>query len=443
MFKSFYYKLGFYATLVVLSTACATYLVISQNYLYVIVAVVVLLSSLNALNRQYKKYNQNIIFLLNALDNGDYSFHFSETKLSRREKELNVVMNRIKEILVNAREEVMENEKFLGIIIECVPVGMIIMDEQGGIITVNRTVLQWLGVSSLTHVNQLTNVDESYPALFYNLRPGDSPQLTIVNEREELQISLRVTEISLKQGIMRLITFNNIGSELESKEMESWIRLIRVMTHEIMNSIAPITSLSDTLLDVMRSNPTDTYNLRKNTVEAFETINTTAKGLLTFVESYRKFTAIPQPVMKPFPVRELIEQVMNLHLPIAAEKNVCIQIVSTGNFNLYADKNLIMQVLVNLVKNAIEAAAENSGVQIGFTRKSDGKTVIDVANTGKLISEDVLPLIFIPFFTTKEKGSGIGLSVSRYIMRLHGGNLLHSVSPNGMTMFSIVFPETI
>ncbi len=99
-----------------------------------------------------------------------------------------------------------------------------------------------------------------------------------------------------------------------------------------------------------------------------------------------------------------------------------------------------MQVLVNLVKNAIEAADENGGVQIGFTRKTDGKTVIDIANTGELISKDVLPLIFIPFFTTKEKGSGIGLSVSRYIMRLHGGNLLHSVSPNGMTVFSMVFP---
>jgi len=439
MFKSIYYKLGVYVVLVMLSTAGATYLIILQNYLYVIPAALVLLFSLYAVNRQYKKYNQNIIFLLNALDNGDYSFHFSETEVSRREKELNMVMNRIKEILINAREEVMKNEKFLSVIIETVPVGMMLMDEQGGIITVNSTLLQWFGLPSLTHVNQLGRVNESYPDMFVRLRPGDSSQLSIINEREEMQISLRVTEISLKQSVMKLISFSNIGSELESKEMESWIRLIRVMTHEIMNSIAPITSLSNTLLDILRPEPTDSKNLRKTTVEAFETIHTTAQGLLNFVESYRTFSAIPQPVIQPFPVRKLIVQAVNLHAQQSAEKNISVQALSSDDFNLYADKNLVMQVLVNVLKNAIEATNENGAIHINFTQRRDGKTVIDIANTGQPIPKDILPLIFIPFFTTKEKGSGIGLSVSRYIMRLHGGNLLHSVSGDGMTVFSLVF----
>ncbi len=442
MFKSIHYRLGFYITLVVLSTICATYLVVTQNYLYVIIAVVVLLASLNALNRQYIKFNQNIIFLLNALDNGDYSFHFSETKRSTREKEINMVLNRIKEILVNAREEVMENEKFLSIIVECVPVGIIIMDELGGITTVNRTVLQWLGMPSLTHVNQLGNVNETYPNLFRNLQPGDSPQLIISNEREELQISLQVTETNLKQGMIKVITFSNIGNELENKEIESWIRLIRVMTHEIMNSIAPISSLSDTLLGILRSNSGNTESLRKNTVEAFETINTTAKGLLSFVGSYRKFTTVPQPVVKPFPAKQMVEQVVNLHSQSANEKNVDIRLISSGDIDLHADKNLVMQVLVNVVKNAIEATNENGEVRIGIEQLPDGKTIIDVANTGTPIPKDILPFIFIPFFTTKEKGNGIGLSVSRYIMRLHSGNLLHSVSPKGMTIFSLIFPAS-
>jgi len=422
-----------------LSSSCAAWLAASQNYLYVIPAALVLLFSLNAVNRQYKKFNQNIIFLLDALDNGDYSFHFSETKISRREKELNVVMNRIKEILVNAREEVIENEKFLSLVIETVPVGMMIMDEQGGIATANRTALQWFGLPSLTHVKQLGRVNETYPDIFVKLRPGNSLQLSIINEREELQISLRVTEINFKQGVMKLISFSNIGGELESKEMESWIRLIRVMTHEIMNSIAPITSLSDTLLGVLRSNTEYGENLKKTTVEAFETIHATAQGLLTFVESYRKFSAIPQPVIKPFPARELVVQTVNLHAQQAAGKNISVQVISSDDFNLYADKNLIMQVLVNVLKNAIEATNENGEIQINFTQQSNGKTVIDIANTGQPISQDILPLIFIPFFTTKEKGSGIGLSVSRHIMRLHGGNLLHSVSADGMTVFSMVF----
>jgi nitrogen fixation/metabolism regulation signal transduction histidine kinase len=270
MFKSIHYKTGFYIVLVVVSTAFATWLVIGQQYLFAIPVVVVWVVCLFAINRQIRKFNHNIIFLLDALDNGDYSFHFSETRISRREKELNRVMNRIKEILTNAREEVIESEKFLSIIVETVPVGIILMNEQGGITTVNRTVLQWFGLPSLTHVNQLGRVNETWPGMFAGLRPGDSQQLTVANEREELQISLRVTAINFKQGIMRLISFSNIGSELESKEIESWIRLIRVMTHEIMNSIAPITSLSDTMLGFLRTGSAGNKNLQKNTEEAFE-----------------------------------------------------------------------------------------------------------------------------------------------------------------------------
>ena len=238
---------------------------------------------------------------------------------------------------------------------------------------------------------------------------------------------------------MRLISFQSIGNELESKEIESWIRLIRVMTHEIMNSVAPITSLSETMLSILRSGSTESEGMRKTTVEAFETIHSTAKGLSTFVESYRKFSAIPQPEIKPFPLNELVAQVVNLHAQSAADRNIRIQIVATDNLCLSADKNLIMQVLVNTLKNAIEAANEHGEIEIDFSQRQSGKIVISVANTGSPISKDIIPFIFTPFFTTKEGGTGIGLSVSRYIMRLHGGNLLHSVSPKGMTVFSLVF----
>jgi nitrogen fixation/metabolism regulation signal transduction histidine kinase len=365
---------------------------------------------------------------------------FSETKLFEREKELNMVMNRIRELLVNAREEVMENEKFLSIIVETVPVGIIIMDEQGGITTVNRTVLRWFGLNSLTHISQLARVNETYPKLFAGLRPGDSSQLTIVNEREELQISLQVTEINVKQGIMRLISFSSIGNELESKEIESWIRLIRVMTHEIMNSIAPITSLSDTLLGVLRSAPSDSENMRKTTVEAFETINTTAKGLLTFVESYRKFTAIPQPVIQPFPVQELVTQAVNLHTPSATEKKITVHLISSGDFNLYADKNLVMQVLVNVFKNAIEATNENGEIHINLTQQHNGKAVIDFANTGQAIPQDILPFIFIPFFTTKENGTGLGLTVVFKVIKEHRGEISVKSKEGEGTVFTIALP---
>ena len=166
------------------------------------------------------------------------------------------------------------------------------------------------------------------------------------------------------------------------------------------------------------------------------------------MDSYRKFTAIPKPVIKPFSALELVEQAVNLHTHLAADKNINIRVFALEDIALNADKNLIIQVLVNLIKNAIEAANENGEIHIDITctldevqsiRQDYEKIVIDIANTGQPIPQDVLSFIFIPFFTTKETGSGVGLSVSRYIMRLHGGNLLHSVSPKGMTVFSMVF----
>jgi two-component system, NtrC family, nitrogen regulation sensor histidine kinase NtrY len=443
MFKSIQYKLILFICLLIVSVAGLTYFLIFRDYTFAIIAVIVVLVSLNSLQRHYKKFNSNILFLLNALDNGDYSFHFSESNLSRREKELNTMLNRIKEILANARKEVIENEKFLSLIIESVSTGIIILDDFGHVQTVNKSALQVLGLPVFTHLNQLSGVNEDFPELFRNMKSGDNPQITIANECEEMQVSLRLSEIKLKNGRMKVITLNNIGNELETKEMESWIRLIRVMTHEIMNSIAPITSLSETLLLLHKMpKPRETdENLKSNTIEAFETIHTTAKGLLSFVDSYRKFTGIPKPVIQPFALKPLLDKVLHLEQKVIEEKNIKLKLISIDeDVELLADEKLITQVLVNLMKNAIEAIGqtENGQIIIRCNKQTTGQVSIDICNTGKPIPKEVLPHIFIPFFTTKETGTGIGLSVSRYIMRLHGGKLTHSTSPEGWTVFTVI-----
>ena len=260
-----------------------------------------------------------------------------------------------------------------------------------------------------------------------------------------MQVSLRLSEIKLKNGQMKVITLNNIGNELETKEMESWIRLIRVMTHEIMNSIAPITSLSETLLSFHKTSiaSESDENLKRNTIEAFETIHSTAKGLLSFVDSYRKFTGIPKPVVHAFALKPLLEKVLHLERKAIKEKNIISQLIfDKEDIELFADEKLMMQVLVNLIKNAIEAidSFENGRITIHTHKLTTGQVTIDICNTGKPIRQDVLPNIFIPFFTTKETGTGIGLSVSRYIMRLHGGKLTHSTSPEGLTVFTMISP---
>ena len=443
MFKSIQYRLLTFTVLLMLSVAALTYFMLKGQVSFAVISGIATIICLYNMHQHYKKFNSNVLFLLNALDNGDYSFHFSEDKLSRREKELNVMLNRIKEILVGARKEVVENEKFLSLIIESVSTGIIIMDEKGHVQTVNQSALDLMGLPVFTHINQLSNVNETFPDLFRNMRVGDNPRIEVSNEREEMQVSLSLSEIVIKRGRMKVITLNNIGNELEAKEMESWIRLIRVMTHEIMNSIAPITSLSETLLTLhnMPEKDSSEEDLRLNTIEAFETIHSTAKGLLSFVDSYRKFTAIPKPNIRSFEVKPLIDKILHLEEKCINEKNIQVELREADEHTEWlADEKLITQVLVNLVKNAVEAITdtEPKRIRISINRLADGKVQVEVSNTGNPIPKEVLPHIFIPFFTTKDSGTGIGLSISRYIMRLHGGKLTHATSAEGWTVFTVI-----
>ena len=212
------------------------------------------------------------------------------------------------------------------------------------------------------------------------------------------------------------------------------------MTHEIMNSIAPITSLTDTLLSAFKQNkPVDNDPLTQDTVEALQTINTTAKGLINFVSSYRKFTGIPKPQLKPTSLNFLVEQAVALEANVFEEKGISVVMNLEPEPKLHeVDESQLMQVLVNLLKNAAEAISEKgSQIKIDVSKERE-KPHIDVCNNGQPIEENVLPNIFVPFFTTKNSGSGIGLSVSRYIMRLHGGNLTHFVKGE-WTVFRMTF----
>lgn len=444
MFKSIEYKLIMYLGLLIAAVAASTFLLINKEYIYGGFFFFVVVLSIRMLSNHYRKYNQNILFLLNALDNGDYSFNFAETKLSRRERELNRMMNRIKEILSRARKEVIENEKFLSLIVESVSTGIIILNKNNNIIATNQAANQLLGMPVFTHIKQLKTIDKTYPELFASIEVGDNRTIKVTNEREEIQINLRVSKIKLKEDEMKIITMNSIGNELEAKEIESWIKLIRVMTHEIMNSIAPITSLVDTLLfsykNTQSSPDKEDILLEQNTIEALQTISSTAKGLISFVESYRKFTGVREPQLTEFNLETLIEKISKLQLSEMHQKGIEIEITTTDEpLIINADESQITQVLINLVKNAIEAISDDrEGKILIKTIIEEGKIQIEIWNNGAPIPQEVVPNIFIPFFTTKKTGSGIGLSVSRYIMRLHGGNLKHHTADN-WTIFSMVF----
>lgn len=447
MFKSIRNRLALLTALLVTATAGATWLFTGGHLFWGFGVAAAVVASLRLLARGHKKIDRNMIFLLNALENGDYSFNFSEAGMSKDRREVNTVLNAIKEILVKAREAEIENEKFLSLIVAGIPVGIAIVDDRDFVRVANDAALRLLGLHVFTHLKQLKMVDETVFQTFRDLAPGRTATVCLADEREEKLISLSMSAIRIKKGRLRVVTMHNIAGEIEAREMESWIKLIRVITHEIMNSIAPITSLSETmLLSWKESGGVDGVDvvekLEKNTMEAFETITSTARGLSSFVESYRRFTGIPKPQLREVRLAPLVEKIVALEAPVFRERGIEVKVRATDpGITVNADEGQIVQVLVNLLKNAAEAIpAERTDGAIEVRLKADCETVrLDVANNGTPVPRDVLPHIFVPFFTTKQSGTGIGLSVSRYIMRLHGGNLKHLVE-NGMTVFSMVFP---
>jgi two-component system nitrogen regulation sensor histidine kinase NtrY len=465
MFKSIEYKLYIGMALLLASVAAATYFAISGEYLYFGLSILVTLWMLVLLRWHFSKFNKNIVFLLNALENGDFSFRFRETRLSARERELNRMLNRIKEILIKARNEVQENEKFLSVILESIPTGIFILSEDV-VLSCNSAALQLLGLPVLTHINQLSMVGRDLPDTIRHLGSNDITTIRVPNEREVLQLSLRSSMTVVKGEKMKIITLQNIGSELEHAEMDSWIRLIRVLTHEIMNSIAPVTSLTDTLLsayteadnypeevggedyDSDQANGNDetslqseeAFSLRQDTIEALQTINSTAHGLITFVNSYRQFTGVPKPRLKPVSLTQLIEDTIALEVSEADRRGVKLSAeLPEGDIVIAIDEAQIRQVLINLIKNAVEAIGVRSDASIRLVLKAtEDKVILDVYDNGPGIPDDVLPDIFVPFFTTKEQGNGIGLSLSRYIVRLHGGTLTY-FREGGWTVFRLLF----
>ena len=289
-----------------------------------------------------------------------------------------------------------------------------------------------------THARQLGRIDENLERLISDVRPGEKHQISFINERGTVHLSVRVSEMTLQEKHVRIIAINDINSELDDKEIESWIRLTRVLTHEIMNSVTPITSLSDTLLSLHQ-------NVDEEIRGGLEVISSTGKSLIAFVESYRKFTHIPTPQPSLFYVNKFAERLTRLARHHNNYPNITIRIdVEPEDLIVYADENLITQVVLNLLKNAMQAIGheqENGLILFKAYCDPNEAVILEVTNNGPIIPPEEAEHIFVPFFTTKEGGSGIGLSISRQIMRLSGGSIaLRSNPAQRQTTFVLTFP---
>ncbi len=388
----------------------------------------------------YNSVNRKIAYFFEAMENDDYSINFIERKGTSSEMFLSYILNKMKNILRKTRIESQQQEKFYELILESINSGIVVLNPQGFVLRTNAAALKLLGLGVFTHLRQLDRVDPALTALFGNIKSGDKKTFSLTMERGTVQLSIKATGLWIDKEAVRLVVIHDINNEMDEKEIESWIKLIRVLSHEIMNSIAPITSLSDTLLTLYEDEHVADCDIRNNAVNGLHVISETSKGLVSFVESYRKFTRIPTPEKELFNVSEFIQRIVILCSAENNFKSVKIDMTKVPeDLKLYADSNLLGQVMINIVKNAIQAlqGRADACIEIAATKTEEDRTVFTIKDNGPGIPEELMKQIFVPFFTTKEQGSGIGLSIARQIMRAHDGSIrVHSV-PDKETRFTI------
>ena len=383
---------------------------------------------------QRNQRNMNRIkFLSEAVAGGDFSFIFPEDDRRRTDRIMAESLNRIREMLGKARQETIDKERYYAQILENVRTGIVAYDERGFVMQTNEVAAKLFGLPVLTHIRQLDRVSDGLADMLLVAAAGDTRTLTLHDGESTRQLSLQVSQSRIRDRNLRILVVNDIHNELDNKEIDSWISLTRVLTHEIMNSVSPITSLSESLRELVPDKTSELY-------KGLDVIHSTGTGIEGFVESYRQFTHIPTPSPSLFYVRGLVER--SVRLVQGGPEHVRIDFrwsVEPEDMLLHADENLVGRVLNNLLKNAVEAIGEESDgcVEIRAFLNEREDVVIEVTDSGGPIPPEVEKRIFIPFFTTKTDGSGIGLSISRQIMRLSGGTLTLRTKPH--TTFTMTF----
>ncbi|MDL2228475.1 GHKL domain-containing protein [Bacteroidales bacterium OttesenSCG-928-K03] len=421
-----------------LFTIGAVLLFVYKEYPFAIIATVVSIILFITTIKQFRNSVDKLNYLLNSIENDDFAFRFSNDaeRSFKEELHFSYTLNRLKDIMANEKSLAREQEKYFELMLDNVITGIITISERGDVIFCNNKTYEMFGLSVLTHIDQLNRVSEELAKKMAEITPDEKPTISFYTESGEVFLSLKCNYVTIRDKKLKIVAINDIGQELEEKELESWTRLIRVLTHEIMNTVTPISSLSETL----SKNYGDTNEEIK---QGLEVISSTSRGLISFVDSYRKLTRIPEPIKIVVPVKSLLNKLITLNNDDIENLNIDIIInMKDENIMIYVDENLILQVLINLIKNSFSALKEIEGKRfITFNINVDNNedVIIDIVNNGLPISKELQEQIFIPFFTTKNTGTGIGLSISRQIMKLHNGTLKLKTSNEKETVFTLIF----
>ncbi len=429
LFLLFYllYETSLHATIVIVAGLCLYQIYSLLNYV--------------------EKTNRDLSRFFDAIKHSDFSQSFTGAGLGSAFDQLKTAFSDVIAKFQQARAEKEEHYRYLQTVVQHVGIGLISFQPNGEIELMNNSARRLLRAPTAKNIHALESFSKPLVEKLLRLRSGERALVKVDDRNDILQLALHATEHKMREQRYTLVSLQNIQSELEEKELEAWQKLIRVLTHEIMNSVTPIASLASTINDLLLANGKPSpAGLESETLSdvrgAVQTIQKRSEGLLHFVDAYRNLTRIPQPNFKIFPVRELLQSVQQLMRAQVATNAVNLRLAITPeSLEVTADPELVEQVLINLLLNAIQAVEHRPHAKIELRARMDdrGRVLLQIADNGPGILPEVMDKIFIPFFTTKSGGSGIGLSLSRQIMRLHRGTISVLSQPDTETVFTLRF----
>jgi len=425
------------------------FLLKTKLYATIFITVFFILLQVYSLIRYVERTNQNLQRFFLAIKYEDFSRSFSGKELGTSFAELISAFNDVIEKMQQTRSEKEEQYRYLQTVVHHVGIGLITFQPDGKVSLINTSAKRLLQVGHLMNIKDLESFSKPLVKKLFTLKPGQKALVKVA--AREMELVVRAAEFRMHEQKYTLVSLQNIRSELQEKEMEAWQILIRVLTHEIMNSMTPITSMAATVLDLLKSlkqqegeipGHADDGETVADIGSALKTIHKRSQGLTEFVSAYRNLTLIPKPKFKIFSIEELFVRVEKLMESKLKEKGIQLHwFVDPQSLELTADPGLIEQVLINLFLNAGDALEDREKPRIEMTAclNESGRVVISFKDNGKGIVKEALENIFIPFFTTKKKGSGIGLSLSRQILKLHHGTISVQSTSNKGTVFTLKF----
>jgi nitrogen fixation/metabolism regulation signal transduction histidine kinase len=444
--KDFRIRLLIRVILLALTLAASVFMYGHPNMIFAAgLTSLIVLFQVGEIYRFTSQTNRKLTRFLESVRYSDFISGFAaDNKLGKSFKELNEAFNEVLEAFRNARSEKEENWQYLNTVVQQVRTGIISFDHEGEIQLMNANAKRFVNVANLKNINELAGAN---PKLFAALNEVQSGKGTLYKTNEFL-LTIQCTEMRIRGNTVKLLTLQNIQTELQKQEIEAWQNLTRVLRHEIMNSITPISSLTSTLREILDHEMTQTegdYELKAEAAddlrEGLATIENRSKGLIKFIDAYREYTSLPQPKIKTVMLKALIEKTAQFMRQELKKTNITFTTSCSSDYlTIQADAEMIEQVLINLVKNAMESLAHSSSGKIELNGKYvDQSVILEVIDNGPGIIPEAINRIFVPFFTTKKTGSGIGLALSRQIMQMHNGSLTVESELDVQTVFTLRF----